>query len=162
MITNAGARENLRIGDYTKIAGTLGIYRSSGTITIGRCSYIGDHSRLSANTRIEIGDYVLVAHMVDIMDNDSHSMSAAKRRQESIRQFERQETVEYSDVASAPVRIENDVWIGLKSTVLKGVTIGRGAIVAAGSVVTKNVEPYTLVAGNPAKFVRKLEPDAAV
>ena len=54
------------------------------------------------------------------------------------------------------VVIEDDAWIGFKSSVLKGVTIGRGAIIAAGSVVTKDVPPFTLVAGNPAKVIREL------
>jgi len=52
--------------------------------------------------------------------------------------------------------IEDDVWIGFKATILKGVTIGRGSVIAAGSVVTKDVPPYTLVAGNPAQIIRSL------
>jgi len=59
-------------------------------------------------------------------------------------------------VNSRPIKIEDDVWIGMNVLVLKGVTIGRGAIVAAGSVVTKNVEPWTVVGGNPAKLIKKL------
>jgi acetyltransferase-like isoleucine patch superfamily enzyme len=53
------------------------------------------------------------------------------------------------------VIIEDDVWIGYGSIVLSGVKIGRGSIVAAGSVVTKDIEPYSIVAGNPAKLIRK-------
>jgi acetyltransferase-like isoleucine patch superfamily enzyme len=53
-----------------------------------------------------------------------------------------------------PIIIEDDVWIGACAIILKGVTIGEGAIVAAGSVVTKNVEPYSLVGGNPAKLIK--------
>jgi acetyltransferase-like isoleucine patch superfamily enzyme len=49
------------------------------------------------------------------------------------------------------------VWIGFNCTILKGVTIGKGSIIASNSVVTKNVEPMSLMIGNPAKFVRKLE-----
>ncbi len=57
---------------------------------------------------------------------------------------------------TAPVSIGNDVWIGCRSIVLKGVSIGDGAIVAAGSVVTKDVPAYTLVAGNPAQIKKKV------
>lgn len=55
----------------------------------------------------------------------------------------------------APIIIEDHVWIGSKAVILKGVTIGRGAVVAAGSVVTKDVEPFTIVGGNPAQVIRK-------
>ncbi|WP_419767381.1 acyltransferase [Arcobacter sp.] len=55
----------------------------------------------------------------------------------------------------APIIVENNVWIGGRSIILQGVTIGEGAIVAAGSVVAKNVEPYTIVGGIPAKFIKK-------
>ena len=59
---------------------------------------------------------------------------------------------------ACPVVIEDDVWLAARVVVLKGVTIGRGAVVAAGAVVTKDVPPYTLVGGVPAKFIRALEP----
>lgn len=55
-----------------------------------------------------------------------------------------------------PIVIEDKAWIGFDSTILKGVTIGEGSVVGAKSVVTRNVDPYTVVAGNPAKVVRKL------
>ncbi|MBI4517295.1 MAG: acyltransferase [Deltaproteobacteria bacterium] len=58
--------------------------------------------------------------------------------------------------ASAPVVIEDDVWVGLRATILKGVTLRRGAIVGAGAVVTESVPPYTVVAGNPARVIRQL------
>ncbi len=56
-----------------------------------------------------------------------------------------------------PIRIGNGAWIGAKAIILKGVTIGEGAIVGAGSVVTRDVAPYTIVAGNPARFIRNTE-----
>ncbi|MBN4056316.1 hypothetical protein JYT20_01205 [Rhodothermus sp. AH-315-K08] len=57
---------------------------------------------------------------------------------------------------TSPIVIEDDVWLATRATILRGVRIGRGAVVAAGAVVTKDVEPYTLVAGVPAKQIRKL------
>ncbi|MCO6476121.1 MAG: hypothetical protein J5I94_05830 [Phaeodactylibacter sp.] len=59
---------------------------------------------------------------------------------------------------SAPIIIEDDVWLGARSIVLKGVTIGRGAVVAAGAVATRDVPPYTMVGGVPAKVIRRLSP----
>ena len=62
-----------------------------------------------------------------------------------------------SHVNSAPIRIEDKVWIGMDALILKGVTIGEGSVVAARSVVTKDVPPYSLVAGNPARVVKSLK-----
>ena len=59
-------------------------------------------------------------------------------------------------VKKSPVIIEDKVWIGTRSIILKGVTVGEGAIVGAGSVVTKDVQPWTVVAGNPAQKIKEL------
>ena len=66
---------------------------------------------------------------------------------------------DFSTLRSVPIKIGNDVWIGCNSIILKGVTIGDGAIVAAGSVVTKDVPDYAVVGGAPAKVIRFLDPD---
>ena len=58
----------------------------------------------------------------------------------------------------APIRIEDHVWVGQDAVILKGVTIGKGAVVGAFSVVTRDVEPWTVVAGNPARVVKRLTP----
>ena len=60
-------------------------------------------------------------------------------------------------VKTKPIVIEDDVWVGFNSIILKGVTIGKGSIVAAGSVVSKDVEPFTVVAGNPALVIKKMK-----
>jgi len=61
--------------------------------------------------------------------------------------------------AESPIKIGNDVWIGHGAIILSGVTIGDGAIIGAGSIVTKDVEPYSIVAGNPAKIIHERFPD---
>lgn len=61
------------------------------------------------------------------------------------------------DLVTMPITIEDNVWVATGATVLPGVTIGEGAVVAAGAVVTKDVEPWTVVGGNPAKFIKKRE-----
>jgi acetyltransferase-like isoleucine patch superfamily enzyme len=58
------------------------------------------------------------------------------------------------DTSKASIAIEDDVWIGANAVILPGVTIGRGAVIGAGSVVTKDVAPYTICAGNPARVMR--------
>lgn len=64
-----------------------------------------------------------------------------------------------TESACAPIVIEDNVWIGARSVILKGVTIGEGSIVACDSVVTKDVPPFTIVAGNPARVVKHIEND---
>lgn len=112
--------------------------RKGGYLEIGRNSRInGCH--ISASDKIIIGSNVRISQYVLIMDNDFHQVSdhfaAGKKK---------------------AITIDDDVWIAAKATILKGVHIGKGAVVAAGSVVTKDVEPYTLVAGVPARPVRRL------
>jgi acetyltransferase-like isoleucine patch superfamily enzyme len=116
-------------------------------ITVSRSGKleIGDGSGLSGSSiyamdRIAIGRRVLVGSGSLIMDNDAHPLSPVARKRGG-----RPE--------SSPVSIGDDVFLGARSIVLKGVSIGEGAIVGAGAVVTKDVPPFTIVVGNPAKAV---------
>jgi galactoside O-acetyltransferase len=99
---------------------------------------------------------------VVIYDHNSHSFDW-QQRQKIVRHFHETygsarcfEDLDWTDVSSAPIFIRDRVWIGFDAVILKGVTIGEGAIVGARSVVTSDVEPYTVVAGNPARLVRRL------
>lgn len=156
-VANYGKRDQLQVGDYTHIVGELAVLAPGGKLRMGRYCFLGAGSRVWAQTSVCIGDFVLIAHSVDIHDTNAHSSSASRRRGDPVNLFERGAPVDWSHIESRPVVIEDDVWIGFKSSILKGVTIGRGAIVAAGSVVTKDVPAYTLVAGNPARVVKQLE-----
>jgi acetyltransferase-like isoleucine patch superfamily enzyme len=86
-----------------------------------------------------IGNNVAVGNYTLVMDTDFHAVGDHTKPGEC-----------------SPVVIEDDVWLGARVTVLKGVHIGRGAVVAAGAVVTRDVPPYTLVGGVPAKVIRTL------
>ena len=110
-----------------------------GRLTVGRNSRLnGVH--IDARERIDIGANVRIAPYSIILDSDFHDIKD-----------------HFSEGPSAPVIIEDDVWIATRCTILKGVTIGRGAVVAAGAVVTKDVPPYTIVAGVPAKVIKRIE-----
>ena len=87
---------------------------------------------------IEIGDDVLIGHQV-VIATLNHDLDPAKR----------------GNMTPAPVKIGNKVWIGAHATVLPGVTVGEGAVIAAGAVVTKDVPANTVVAGVPAKPIKK-------
>ena len=116
------------------------------SIRIGNNTYIGSRVNISVAEEVSIGDNCYLANNIIIRDNDGHPVDCIKRRQDH--------TVQKDDVK--PVRIGNDVWIGSGAIILKGVTIGNGAIVGSGAVVVKYVDPFTIVAGNPAKVVKRL------
>lgn len=99
---------------------------------------------VSAHRSVIIGNYVLIGSGALITDSDAHALEAIERRCGKGGQ-------------SKPVMIHDDVFIGARAIVLKGVTIGQGAIVGAGSVVVKDVPPFTVVAGNPARIVNTLK-----
>jgi galactoside O-acetyltransferase len=88
------------------------------------------------------------------MDHDSHAVQFENRRHD-VRDWMRG-TKDWTSVVRRPVRIDNKAWVGARTIVLKGVTIGEGAIIGAGSVVTGDVPPWTLAAGNPARIIRSL------
>lgn len=150
--------DDIVIGEHTHIKGELDC-DYGGKLKIGNWSYVGHLSRILSWDSVSIGNYVLISHMVDIIDSDTHTVNVKERRAhiESILGGKDYPKTESRVGESKPIVIEDDVWIGLKATILKGVRIGQGAIIAAGAVVTKDVEPWTVVAGNPARVVRELE-----
>lgn len=101
-------------------------------------------SVISATTQITIGDNVLIGSGCVICDSDAHPIHP-KDRQEHIL------------TKSSPIIIENDVFIGARCIILKGVKIGHGSVIGAGSVVTKDIPPMSIYAGNPAVFIKKME-----
>jgi len=147
--------EHLEISNYCHIAGHIAVSRN-GRFKIGNHSFIGKGTRIWVRNNVSIGSYVLISHLVDIHDSNSHSLDWKNRRLEAVASLEKNCPIELEDVKNAPVVIEDDVWIGFKSSILRGVHIGKGAIIAAGSVVTKDVPAYTMVAGNPASVVKVL------
>jgi acetyltransferase-like isoleucine patch superfamily enzyme len=153
--------------------------KKSGAVIIGKhvsiytgCSFaIGEHGQcvigdftllngaiIMAEERIEIGSYCLISWNVGIADCDFHPLEPAQRLidAQALAPFYKDRPHRPS-VKTAPVRIGDNVWIGMNATILKGVTIGENSVVAAGSVVTKSVPPNSVVAGNPANVVRTFQ-----
>jgi acetyltransferase-like isoleucine patch superfamily enzyme len=157
-IDNLSKNQDLiSIGSHSVIRGQLLIFAHAGKIEIGDNCYIGENSRIWSAASVKIGDRVLIAHNVNIHDTDSHSINPMLRHQHFVEVMSNGHPVSNEfDIKSKPVVIESDVWIGFNSTILKGVTIGTGAIVAACSLVTKDVPPKTIVAGNPARLIRDI------
>jgi len=148
-----GSKSKLTIGKGSIIEAIIVSDRDGAQISIGEDTFIGSSSLISAE-KIEIGSDVLIAWGCWLVDHDSHAISW-KKRSKDVGDW-RQGRKNWDVVKAEPIVIKNKAWIGFNSIILKGVTIGEGAIVGAGSVVTKDVPPYTIVAGNPAKIIREI------
>lgn len=120
----------------------LSTLREGASLKVGStCGFSG--TVIAAAESIVIGDRVMCGANTTITDTDWHSVNLADRYTSGT-------------AATAPVSIQDDVWIGLGAIVLKGVTIGRGTVVAAGSVVTKSLPEMVIAAGNPAQIIGRL------
>ena len=146
----------IEIGENCQISGLLLVYAHGGYIKIGNHCSLSPYSRIISVKRVEIGNRVLIAHNVNIIDNISHPFDADLRHEDFVLSY-RTGMREY-DIKAAEIIIEDDVWIGFNSAIMRGVRIGRGAIIGAGSIVTKDVKPWTVNVGNPLRCVRELEP----
>lgn len=124
-----------------------GIYRAGPSILIGDHSFVGSGVEFNIIEKIEIGAHALIASGCRFIDHD-HGLAPGV-------------PMGVQPSVSAPIRIGRDVWIGANAVVLKGVAIGDGAVVGAGSVVTHDVPARAIVAGVPAKLVRYRAADDA-
>lgn len=156
-IRNAiGHSENIMVGSGSIIAGELLVFAHGGVIRIGEHCYVGESSRLWSAASIRVGDRVLISHGVNIFDSLTHPISPTARHAQ-FRSIAREGHPREIDLGERPVSIDDDAWIGAGAIVLRGVEIGRGAVVAAGSVVTHAVPAFTIVGGNPARVIRELD-----
>lgn len=152
----SGNPQLIRVGANSVIKGQLLIFAHAGQIEIGQDCYLGERTYIWSADSIKIGDRVLISHNVNIHDTNSHSMDSVLRHQHFIKIMSQgHPVVNDVDIKSKNIVIEDDVWIGFNSTILKGVRIGKGSIIAACSVVTKDVPEFSIVAGNPAKVIKK-------
>ena len=155
LIKCGGEGSSITIGEHF-VACSLSLQNAIGVnqrVVIRTCSpnahiRIGDNvgvsgCTISANRSITIGSRVLIGSGALIMDNDAHPLDYRSR-------------MSGSKGASSPIIIEDDVFIGARAIILKGVKIGLGAVVGAGAVVTKDVPQMCVVAGNPARIVKSI------
>lgn len=148
----------IEIGNHTLIEGALQTETPEASIRLGNNVYLGGGSSMSSACSIIVQDDVLISYRVIIMDHDSHSLRYSKRRQD-LQNWWHRGGHDWSVVEKGSILIEKGVWIGAGCIILKGVTIGEGAVVGAGSVVTRDVAPWTIVAGNPARQIREIGED---
>ena len=144
--------DNIRIGRCLTAIGEpmhrveIGVWGrevGQGRIEVGDCVLMSPGTRISASDEIVIGDGVMMANGVYITDSDWHMIYDRTRRASE----------------ATPVHIGRNAWLGDGATVLKGVTIGENSVVAARAVVSRDVPPNVVVAGNPARVVKELDPE---
>jgi len=148
----------IKIGNHVSCyAGCSFSIGKNGCCTIGNFTLLNG-ALVMAEERIEIGSHCLISWNVGIADSDFHPIEPAQRLidAEALAPFFKSRPPR-PKLKTAPVKICDNVWIGMNATILKGVNIGDNSVVAAGSVVTKSVEPNTIVAGNPAVVVKRFE-----
>jgi acetyltransferase-like isoleucine patch superfamily enzyme len=151
----------VRIGQgASTYLGTMFDVGPRGRVTLGAYALVHG-ARIICDAEITVGEYALISWNVVLMDSYRVPLDPAARRAELRRVPHRQPRIASAAVAARPISIGANVWIGFDSCVLPGVTIGEGSIVGARSVVVGNVLPYSVVAGNPARLIRRLDPGAA-
>lgn len=145
-------KEDIVIEEGCIVEGSL-MSVAHGKIQMGKHSKIGSDSHIRCVDKVIIGDYSGIANHTVICDNNNHPVNPADRlimRTTPPNSDERS----WKHADHAPIIIGSNVWIGEYCRICKGVTIGDGSIVAANAVVTKDVPPNCIVAGNPAKIVK--------
>ena len=120
--------------------------RDNGILTIGNSVGMSDVT-ITCHEKIDIGNNILLGVGTQIRDTDNHSLNPQDRLR----------GLDWVNKKTSPIVIKDNVFIGAYSFVLKGVTVGKNAIVGAGSVVTKDIPDNEIWAGNPAKFIRKID-----
>ena len=142
--------KNISFGK-TSTFGRGTVFYAPNRMTIGENVYIGKYCTFNAD--IEVADDVLFGNVVGLIGRYDHDFSCIGK---SIKDSPWIGDVDYAFKGKdQKIIIDNDCWIGYGAVIVTGVHIGRGSIVAAGSVVLKDVEPYSIVAGNPAKVVSR-------
>lgn len=157
-IENHASKSSIIISDNNEFLEDFHIrcYKN-GFVKIGNYNWMSLRMQIVSASSVEIGNFCIFGRDVYISDTNEHPIDA-KTRLDATKYFWQTKFVDrYVGIESSPVKIGDNVWIGERAIILKGVLIGDNAIIAAGAVVTKNVEPNTIVAGNPAKFIKSIK-----
>jgi acetyltransferase-like isoleucine patch superfamily enzyme len=155
LIEKRNKESKINVGNDCLINGRLVCETEKSLIEIKDNVFIGGRTILDCKDSIVIYENVLISYQCLIIDHDSHDTISHNRINDTY--LFRNKLYDWSKIPSKPIIIKKNSWIGARSIITKGVTIGEGAVVAAGSVVTKNVPDYTLAAGNPAIMKKKLK-----
>ena len=128
-----------------------------GQVKIGDYCWFSLRNQIISNHSVIIGNYCIVARDVYISDTNEHPIDRHVRRKQTLDLLKMRKSPDRNESVGAPVIIGNDVWIGERAIILKGVNIGDGCVIAAGSVVTKSFPSNCVIGGNPAKLIKNIE-----
>ena len=145
----------VHIGAGSLIAGYIATETEKSRIDIGNNVFIAGGTTIDCVTSISIEDDVLISYQCIIQDSDNHSTRYSLRKNDNAH-WKKNQYHDWDVTPKGPVKLSKGSWLGARAIILKGVTVGEGAVVGAGSVVTKDVAPWTIVAGNPARVIRSI------
>lgn len=153
IFNNQNDKNKIRLGNNTWLRGQIMILKHGGEVIIGEDCFIGENTKIWSSVKIQIGNRVLISHNVNIHDNISHPLDSKERHKDflHVRFIGLQNEM---DISEKEIIIGDDVWIGFNCTILKGVTIGDGAIIGANTLITKDVPAYAVVVGNPPQIIK--------
>ena len=155
-----GSNEAIYIGKNSVCRGRLLTYGHGGKIVIGSWCYVGVRTEIWSMSSVTIGDRVLISHDVNIHDGTGHSLDARERHEHFRTIMEKGHPKRVEDlpgIHTTPIIIEDDVWINFGVTILKGVRIGSGSVIAAGSTVTSDVPANAVYRNTVIPVIEKLK-----
>jgi len=145
----------VKIGNESSVAGLIATETEVSRVSIGNKVFIGGSTIIDCVCEITIEDHVLISYQCIIQDSDNHSTRFSLRKND-VTDWMNGQYHNWDVTPQKPIKIEKGAWIGARAIILKGVTLGEGSVIGAGSVVTKSVPPWTIVAGNPARIIREI------
>ena len=146
IVDESSSINNVRLGDHVKIGKRCSVFGSANHLMqIGAYTYIGPNSFVQDYAALlTVGEHVSIAQNVNIMSSSGPNASVLMQR--------------YFPPLQAPVHIGDHCWIGANAVIMPGVTLGEFCVVAANSFVSRSFEPFSVIGGNPARLLRKLDP----
>ena len=148
----------VRIGRDCLIEGQLVAETADARIEIANNVYIGGNTIVACVASVSIADDVLISYQCLIADSDNHSIRYSIRKND-LADWRDGGNHDWSTTLTRPVSIGRGAWLGARVIILKGVSIGEGVVIGAGSVVTRDVPPWSVAGGNPARVIRTLGAD---
>jgi acetyltransferase-like isoleucine patch superfamily enzyme len=161
LIDRRAAGAEINIGAHCLIQGEIVAERNESRVNLADRVLLGGGSVIDCALSVTVERDVLISYACIIADADNHSLFPELRINDLATWMDGRRH-DWSHTEMAPIRICEGAWIGARSIILKGVTIGAGAVVGMGSVVTRDVPARTVVGGNPARLIREIGPPPGI
>lgn len=154
---NSNNSNMIQIGKDCILSGNIVMHSKDATVEIGDRVFIGPNTTLFCYKSIVIEADVMISWGCTIIDTNAHSLKSKDRLNDVLDWKKGEIHKNWAAVISKPILIKKSSWIGFNSIITKGVTVEEGTVLAAGSVLTKSTNSYTIYGGNPAKIIKKTE-----